>query len=446
MSVVFPDKRANPTKREVLGKLARVYDPLGLVSPMTLQGKLIFREACESKTPWDAALPEKLAKLWEKWESSLPARVATRRSLATIREPVDAVELHAFGDASGRGVATAVYAVVSQASGVTQGLVAAKSRLAKQGLTIPRLELVGDCKKLELDDLCVRWYMKNKSLTINGEGSEDLKSQLKAAVCVAESDAAASQQPECESVLLSYTLGNPATQSPAVSASVLELVQSLEERLECKLEKLASQIEELSSASLQQLNHEPNDASQSTEYSAFLKSENTSLKKQNMVLAEQVNGFKMMISDLKTKIKDLDNEKNSLVTTIKILQEGQKCEENGPLNAFKRQSANSPAIKNNSSRAVCTSGIQTQNRYSILSETDNDGEDTLTSQKRFESGITPVAKDTVSVTKNSGTENSKDTDYRSSEIVLIGDSIIKHIDPKKLAKRKVSKYAYPGEP
>ena len=27
-----------------------------------------------------------------------------------------------------------------------------------------------------------------------------------------------------------------------------------------------------------------------------------------------------------------------------------------------------------------------------LSETDNDGEDTLTSQKRFESGITPVAK------------------------------------------------------
>jgi tRNA 2-selenouridine synthase SelU len=31
---------------------------------------------------------------------------------------------------------------VSQASGVTQGLVAAKSRLAKQGLTIPRLELV----------------------------------------------------------------------------------------------------------------------------------------------------------------------------------------------------------------------------------------------------------------------------------------------------------------
>ena len=36
----------------------------------------------------------------------------------------------------------AVYAVVQQESGVRQGLVAAKVRLAKQGLTIPRLELV----------------------------------------------------------------------------------------------------------------------------------------------------------------------------------------------------------------------------------------------------------------------------------------------------------------
>ena len=122
--------------------MARVYDPLGLVSPTTLQGKLIFREACEKKIPWDTNLPKKLAKTWEKWESSLPTSVSTRRSLVAYREPVDAVKLHAFGDASGRGVSTAVYAVVRQTSGVTQGLVAAKSRLAKQGLTIPRLELV----------------------------------------------------------------------------------------------------------------------------------------------------------------------------------------------------------------------------------------------------------------------------------------------------------------
>ena len=52
------------------------------------------------------------------------------------------MELHGFGDPSGGGVAAAGYAVVQQTSGTTQGLVTAKARLAKQRLTIPRLELV----------------------------------------------------------------------------------------------------------------------------------------------------------------------------------------------------------------------------------------------------------------------------------------------------------------
>ena len=52
------------------------------------------------------------------------------------------MELHSFGDASERGVGAAVYAVVRQPSGNTQRLVVAKNRLAKQGLTIPRLELI----------------------------------------------------------------------------------------------------------------------------------------------------------------------------------------------------------------------------------------------------------------------------------------------------------------
>lgn len=55
---------------------------------------------------------------------------------------IQSIDLHAFGDTSGKGVSAAVYAVVEQSSGTNQGLMAAKSRLAKKGLTIPRLELV----------------------------------------------------------------------------------------------------------------------------------------------------------------------------------------------------------------------------------------------------------------------------------------------------------------
>lgn len=64
------------------------------------------------------------------------------RPVMNFREPVLSLELHPFGDASTQGVGTAVYAVIQQSSGTTQRLVAARGRLAKQGLTVPRLELI----------------------------------------------------------------------------------------------------------------------------------------------------------------------------------------------------------------------------------------------------------------------------------------------------------------
>ena len=60
----------------------------------------------------------------------------------TVWQPIKNKNKNKNGDASGHGVSAAIYAVVMQESGITQGLFAAKSRLAKQGLTIPRLELM----------------------------------------------------------------------------------------------------------------------------------------------------------------------------------------------------------------------------------------------------------------------------------------------------------------
>ena len=77
-----------------------------------------------------------------KYERRLPCQVSAPRSLAKAEEPIESVELYAFGDSSGIGVSAAVYAVIQQPTRVTSGLVAAKSRLAKKRLTIPRLELV----------------------------------------------------------------------------------------------------------------------------------------------------------------------------------------------------------------------------------------------------------------------------------------------------------------
>lgn len=120
------------TKREGLSELAKVYDPLGLVSPTTLVAKQLYREMCEAKVLWDMKLADHVRKPWNKWQ----------RAMAPFFQPVTAVMLHAFDDASKLRVSAAVYAVVEQENGSTQGLVCAKSRLAKQNLTIPCLELV----------------------------------------------------------------------------------------------------------------------------------------------------------------------------------------------------------------------------------------------------------------------------------------------------------------
>ncbi len=143
LNVMIPNAETPATKRGVLSKLARIYDPLGFIAPLTLTGKLIYREVCEAKLPWDVPLTNNLLHVWKVWEQQLPVEHQVPRSIAGFQEEIEEVELHAFGDASGQGVGAAVYSIVRQRSGTTQQLVAAKSRLAKKGLTIPRLELVG---------------------------------------------------------------------------------------------------------------------------------------------------------------------------------------------------------------------------------------------------------------------------------------------------------------
>ncbi|XP_028405771.1 uncharacterized protein LOC114528347 [Dendronephthya gigantea] len=142
IATVFPDNTPVTTKREMLRFLASIYDPLGIVSPISLVGKLLYRDVCDQRWPWDAKSPPQIFKRWRKLENALPKQMEVPHSIAAFEELIEAVHLHAFGDTSSDGTCAAVYTLVHQQSGVNPGLVAAKSRLAKKNLTIPRLELV----------------------------------------------------------------------------------------------------------------------------------------------------------------------------------------------------------------------------------------------------------------------------------------------------------------
>ena len=72
LHVSLPSQPATLTKRGILADLAKVYDPLGLVSPAMLEGKQIYQEASEMRLSWDAPQTKGIAKRWLKWEKNAP--------------------------------------------------------------------------------------------------------------------------------------------------------------------------------------------------------------------------------------------------------------------------------------------------------------------------------------------------------------------------------------
>ncbi len=75
-----PEKNIS-TKREALSELVKVYDPLGLVSPSTLIAKMLYREMCEAKLPWDGELNERFKQRWKQWGALISKELTIPRTL-----------------------------------------------------------------------------------------------------------------------------------------------------------------------------------------------------------------------------------------------------------------------------------------------------------------------------------------------------------------------------
>ena len=128
----FPPVCAQPTMRGLLAKVVKIYDPLGVVSPITLCGKLFYRETYDLKIAWHKEIPEQLSRKLTQLEEELPSGVSITRALSLHREPINNIDLHCFGDVGGKGVCAALYAVITQTSGSGVGLVIARARLVKK--------------------------------------------------------------------------------------------------------------------------------------------------------------------------------------------------------------------------------------------------------------------------------------------------------------------------
>lgn len=181
----FPDM----TKRKLLSQVATLYDPLGLIQPIILIGKLIFQRVTRARIGWDDLLPPSELNAWKRWFVGL-------KDIHTLHFPRCLVgtlytgarkELHTFCDASELAYGTVTYLRAIPADGkIKVILIMGKGRVApNKSLTVPRLELCAaltgikqenvvrkqtglelDSRYFWTDSIIVLHYLKNPALRL----------------------------------------------------------------------------------------------------------------------------------------------------------------------------------------------------------------------------------------------------------------------------------------
>lgn len=133
-----------PTKRFVLAQIARIYDPMGWLSPVIVWAKILMQWLWTQGLGWDDPIPSPNKDKWNQFIDDLP-RLETISLPRFICPEVDSVELHGFSDASERAYAAVVYLRSNDSQGnVCVHLLLAKSRVAPlKQVSLPRLELCG---------------------------------------------------------------------------------------------------------------------------------------------------------------------------------------------------------------------------------------------------------------------------------------------------------------
>lgn len=148
------------TRRGILSVINSLYDPLGVVAPVTIRGKMILRKIVTDSYDWDSPLPKQCrsngsrGKLnFSTWKKlTFVALTRNMTHLKAVRR-----EIHVYSDASEDAIEAVAYLkTICLDDEIHVGIILGKEKvLPKHGSSITRLELCGTLLAVEIYDIAV---------------------------------------------------------------------------------------------------------------------------------------------------------------------------------------------------------------------------------------------------------------------------------------------------
>ena len=129
------------TKRKILSESAKIFDPLGLMSPCTVVIKIFYQKLWLIQGDWDSVIPKFLEDEWLKFQKGFNSVSAISIPRCAVISS-DFIELHGFCDASTAAYAAVIYCKTKSSTGTEIRLLVSKTKVAPiKQISLPKLEL-----------------------------------------------------------------------------------------------------------------------------------------------------------------------------------------------------------------------------------------------------------------------------------------------------------------
>src|SRR5205823_2305472 len=103
VKIYVPLVHPTTTKRQILSAIAKIFDPLGWLSPVTVRAKILLQELWKISLDWDTPVPTNIHNQWKKYCEELcllQSFSIPRCTTGSSYNPNATYELHGFCDGS----------------------------------------------------------------------------------------------------------------------------------------------------------------------------------------------------------------------------------------------------------------------------------------------------------------------------------------------------------